>query len=204
MQGMSQAVDALVVLAHPNPNSFNHAVAHRLIESLQAAEISVHYHDLYAEGFDPVMQLDEYRRKLSFDPTIQRYVREVESSRLLVFIHPDWWGQPPAILKGWVDRVFRSGVAYEFEGAEFGTKEKVPLLTDRRALVVVTSEAATMEMETTAQLWRRYVFEFCGILEEEVLVMPRIRESTHRQRKEFLERSGRTAVELYNAPERLR
>jgi putative NADPH-quinone reductase len=204
MASMSQAVNALVILAHPNPASFNHALGTRVLESLQEREIAVHFHDLYAEGFDPVMQLDEYRRKVSFDPNVQGFVRELESSRLLVFIHPDWWGQPPAIMKGWIDRVFRSGVAYEFEGEEFGTKEKVPLLTDRRAMTVITSEAGPLEMDTTVHLWRRHVFEFCGIAEEEILVMPRIRESTHRQRKEFLERIGRRAVELYDAPERLR
>lgn len=193
----------MILLAHPKPRSFNHALAAEARRALEAEGVSVHFHDLYGENFDPVLTVDEYHRRMSLDPIIQRFTREVESTRLFVFVHPDWWGQAPAILKGWVDRVLRPGVAYEYDGEEFGVKEKRPLLTDRRALTVITSEASALEMDTTVHLWRRHIFEFCGIEEEEALVMPRLRESTHRQRKEFLERVGEEALRLYALPDRL-
>ncbi|MFP4484511.1 MAG: NAD(P)H-dependent oxidoreductase [Spirochaetaceae bacterium] len=199
---MSQPVEAVVVLAHPKRGSFNHALADTVRDGLDDAGITVHFHDLYAENFDPVLTVDEFHRKLTFDPIVQRFSREVESARLLVFLHPDWWGQPPAILKGWVDRVFRPGVAYEYEGEEFGSKEKIGLLANRRALTVITSDAPPTELETVVHLWRRHIFAFCGIEEEEVLVMPRLRESTHRQRREFLDRVRREALRLSGIQER--
>lgn len=203
MGRMSQPVEALVILAHPKRGSFNHALAATVREGLEGAGITVHFHDLYEENFDPVLTVDEFHRKMSFDPIIQRFTREVEGARLFVFLHPDWWGQPPAILKGWIDRVFRPGVAYEYEGEEFGSKEKIGLFTNRRALTVITSHASALDLDTLVHLWRRHVFTFCGVAEEEVLVMPRLRESTHRQRREFLERVREEALRLYNVPDRL-
>jgi putative NADPH-quinone reductase len=204
MLDMSQPAEALILLAHPNSSSFNHALAGEVRDALHGEGVPVRFHDLYAEQFDPVMTADEFRRKFSFDTTIQAFVQEVHAARLLVFVHPDWWGQPPAILKGWIDRVFRPGVAYEYEGEEFVTKEKVPLLTDRRALVVITSEASALELETTVHLWRRKIFEFCGVMEDQILVMPHLRNSTHRQRKDFLTRVGEEARRLYALPDLLR
>jgi NAD(P)H dehydrogenase (quinone) len=203
MIDMSQAVEALILLAHPNAGSFNHALAGHVREALEQSGAPVRFHDLYAEEFDPVMTADEFRRKFSFDPSVQAFTQEIHAARLLVFVHPDWWGQPPAILKGWVDRVFRPGVAYEYEGEEFIAKEKIPLLTNHRALVIITSEASAFEMETPIHLWRRKIFEFCGVMEDQILVMPNLRDSTHRQRRDFLERAGKEARRLYELPDRL-
>ncbi len=50
----------------------------------------------------------------------EKYADELMASDLLIFVHPNWWGQPPAILKGWIDRVFRPGLTYRFEEGDSG------------------------------------------------------------------------------------
>jgi NAD(P)H dehydrogenase (quinone) len=119
---------------------------------------------LYAEGFDPVLTAAELARHYSFDEEIQRHSSDlVESTGLIVF-HPDWWGQPPALLKGWVDRVLRPGVAYEYEGEEFLRKRKEPLLSGKKGLVFCTSDAAegpvTRQLE---RLWMDGILGYCGM-----------------------------------------
>ncbi len=104
-----------VILCHPVKGSFNHAISDEVVRSLKQQKHIVHYHDLYDEGFQPVLSADELQRRFSFDEQVQLYTSRVIESDGLVFIHPDWWGGPPALLKGWIDRVFRPGVAYDFE-----------------------------------------------------------------------------------------
>jgi len=152
-----------VVLCHPNRTGFNQAVAAAAAEALKATH-EVDFINLYEDGFDPVLPAPELPRKFSFDETVQRYNALVKAASVYVFAHPDWWGGPPALLKGFIDRVFRPGVAYEFEGFEFLSKQKVALLEGRKALVFTTTDYQAPEGEDpSAVIWKKNVFEYCGI-----------------------------------------
>ena len=70
----------------------------------------------------------------------------------IIIIHPNWWGMPPAILKGWVDRVMRPGVAYEFLEGDSGEGVPRGLLRARRAIVFNTSN--TLPEEGAKRFWR--------------------------------------------------
>jgi NAD(P)H dehydrogenase (quinone) len=103
-----------VILAHPDKGSFNHAIAATVVETLIQIGHDVCFHDLYEEEFDPMLPTEEIPKNATLPPEIERYCNEISEVDGIVVIHPNWWGQPPAILKGWVDRVLRPGVAYEF------------------------------------------------------------------------------------------
>ena len=105
---------ASVILAHPYPGSFNHAIFRAVCAALQRSGAAVFAHDLYAERFDPVLTADELGSDRSEDALVNRYSAELIDSDLLVFIHPNWWGQPPAIMKGYIDRVIRPPHCYDF------------------------------------------------------------------------------------------
>ncbi|MDD1752175.1 MAG: NAD(P)H-dependent oxidoreductase [Methanotrichaceae archaeon] len=102
----------LVILAHPNLGSFNHAIAEASVETLRQNGHEVFFHDLYQENFTPTLPYLEIPKDAPVDLEIQRHCRELTSADGIIIVHPNWWGQPPAILKGWVDRVIRPGVAY--------------------------------------------------------------------------------------------
>lgn len=156
------------MLCHPLERSFNHAVADVAVRALKARGHAVHFHDLYHERFDPLLTGVELKRRFSFDEQVQRYSRELAESRGLIFIHPEWWSGPPALLKGWVDRVFRPGIAYEYAGEESLRKSKVPLLVGKRALILATTDAEASPGEPLlAMVWRE-TLGFCGV--EEVTV----------------------------------
>jgi len=154
----------LEILCHPMAGSLNHAIAARARERLASLGHPVVYHDLYAEGFDPVLPADEIARGFSFDERVLAHQRDVTSADGLLVVHPDWWGQPPAMLKGWLDRVLRPGVAYEFSGGDFEEKRRVPLLSGKTALVICTSDAPEgRSLQALRTLWEEGILGWCGL-----------------------------------------
>lgn len=103
-----------VILAHPEPGSFNHAIAQTAVKAIKANGHTVYFHDLYQEQFDPILNCEETDKEAVLPSAIKQHCQEIAVADGIVIVHPNWWGQPPAILKGWVDRVIRPSVAYEF------------------------------------------------------------------------------------------
>lgn len=108
----------LVVLAHPNADSFNHAVAQRACATLSAAGHDAELLDLYAAGVRAAMSPAERTAYHSdqplLDPLIATHVELLRAAEALVFVYPTWWSSLPAILKGWLERVMVPGVAFVF------------------------------------------------------------------------------------------
>ena len=100
-----------VIIGHQKKGSFCHAIAQAALEELDATGHEVIYHDLYEEGFDPILPHEEIPKDAALDPVIKQHRDEVASADGYIVVHPNWWGQPPAILKGWLDRVLRQGYA---------------------------------------------------------------------------------------------
>ncbi len=98
-----------LILAHPDKSSFNHAIARTAVDELQKKGHYVYFHDLYEEGFDPVLQGGEIVKGAKLPSLVENHCREIARAKGIIIVHPNWWGQPPAILKGWVDRVIRPG-----------------------------------------------------------------------------------------------
>ena len=118
-------MNILIILAHPQSSSFNHAIAATAGGVLRAAGHAVVFHDLYAEGFDPVLPAAEIPKGATLPHDIQNHCDELVAAEGIVIVHPNWWGQPPAILKGWVDRVRPRGPSWgglRFSGMRRGRR----------------------------------------------------------------------------------
>ena len=113
-------MNILIILGHPDPKSFNHALAAGVYDALQSDGHRVILHDLYEESFDPLLPAKEIPEGAILPPDIQKHCEELRAADGIVIIHPNWWGQPPAMLKGWIDRVIRPGVAYRFKEGDGG------------------------------------------------------------------------------------
>jgi len=157
-----------VILAHPEPRSFNHAIAERACSTLERAGHVVRFHDLYMERFDPLLPASELDTKSAPPEELASYCEQLRRADGLVIVHPNWWGQPPAVMKGWIDRVFRPGVAYKFFEGDGGEGVPVGLLRAQTAIIFNTSNTPLKrEMEVFGDpldgLWRKCILEFCGV-----------------------------------------
>jgi len=158
----------LVILAHPNQQSFNHAIASTAVSELESSGAMIYFHDLYQEKFDPLLSFPEFKKEAHLPPDLATYCSEIAQSDGIVIIHPNWWGQPPAILKGWIDRVLRPGVAYEFLEGDSGEGIPVGLLKAQVAIVFNTSNTPVHREiavfgDPLERLWKNCIFELCGI-----------------------------------------
>ncbi len=129
---------ALVVYCHPVPESFCAAVRDAVVETISARGCEARLIDLYAENFNPVMTTDERRhyndRPLS-DPSLADHIALLRWAEMIVFVYPTWWYGLPAMLKGWLDRVWAPEVAFRLgEGGMI-----VPLMGHISHVAVVTT-----------------------------------------------------------------
>ena len=151
----------LVVLGHPNKGSFNHAIAYRAVQTLHDNGHLVFFHDLYQEDFDPILKNQEISRGAELPEQIKKHCSELSEVDGIIIIHPVWWEAPPAILKGWVDRVVRPGVAYEFVEVNNGEGESRGLLNVHTVLVLNTGNAPegnVIEGNPLNGLWNGSIF----------------------------------------------
>lgn len=150
----------VVVLAHPSTGSFNHAVAARYCATVKACGQHAVLRDLYALDFDP--RLRENRRPGRQDgmsADVANELGHLRTADVVVLVYPIWFGMPPAILKGYIDRVLGAGVTVQ--QVEQGTG--MTLMTERR-LVSITSSGASKswlkkqdQIESLRNVFERYL-----------------------------------------------
>jgi NAD(P)H dehydrogenase (quinone) len=180
-----------VILAHPNPESFNHAIAKMAVDAIKANGHRIFFHDLYQEKFDPRLNLEELANDAILPPVTRKHCDEIAAVDGIVIVHPNWWGQPPAILKGWVDRVIRPGVAYEFTEGDSGEGIPNGLLKARAALVFNTSNTKSEREEEVfgdplETIWKNCIFGLCGVNNFHRRMFNVIVTSTDDQRRDWL------------------
>jgi NAD(P)H dehydrogenase (quinone) len=194
-------MNVLIVLGHPDENSFNHAIAEVCRQKLTEKGHSVIFHDLYKEDFDPVIHSLEIPKNGKFNDVIKKHCDDLVGSDAIIVVHPNWWGQPPAILKGWIDRVIRPGIAYEFVDNDKGEGVPVGLLKARVALVFNTSNTSeNREMgifkDPLETIWKNCIFDLCGVKVFERKMFRIIVTSNSEQRRIWLGEVG-TVIDKY-------
>jgi NAD(P)H dehydrogenase (quinone) len=123
-------VDHLVVLAHPDPGSFCASIAHRWQERARKNHQDCELRDLYSDGFDPVLKATEQPGKAGFAPLAENLAesRRLQQLDVLVFVYPVWFGAPPAMLKGYLERVVGSQISFGHGEARAKPLEHVRLV----------------------------------------------------------------------------
>jgi NAD(P)H dehydrogenase (quinone) len=155
-----------VILAHPDPESFNAFVARTYVETAVALSQTASLRDLYRLDFDPRLGADELPWRSGGQPRADVLAeREViAAADVIAFVYPLWFNAPPAMMKGYVDRVFGMGFAYG--AAAPGTR---PLLAGKRLVTISTSGAPDEWVEQTGAVTRLraafddHVAAVCGL-----------------------------------------
>ena len=153
--------------------------------------IKVYSHDLYQENFNPVLTKKELGSDQSDDDLVNRYADELFESKWLVFIHPNWWGQPPAILKGYIDRVIRPPYSYDFPEGDSGGGLPIGKLKGKYGVVYNTSNTEAYREnnymgDPLENIWKKCIFGFCGITKSYRKMFRIIAESLELERKQWL------------------
>lgn len=164
----------------------------------------VFFHDLYEENFDPVLPSPEIFKNAPLDNVIKAHCDEISNAAGFIVVHPNWWGQPPAILKGWMDRVIRPGVAYNYVKKDNGEVIPVGLLKAETALVFNTANTPEkMELEVFGDpletLWKNCIFNFCGVKQFYRKMFRIVIMSTFEERQKWLEEVEETVNSYFPA-----
>lgn len=132
----------LVVHCHPLDDSMIATVGGRVVASLEAGGVEYRVRDLYAEGFVPELSAEEHRTHLrpGVADDVRSHADDLRWADTLVFVYPTWWSGQPAMLKGWIDRVFACGVAWELPD---GASRLKPRLRNVRRIVAVTTHGSS-------------------------------------------------------------
>lgn len=189
------------MVAHPDPASLSHALARAASDGFARAGAAVGLVDLAADGFDPVLTAEEMRGRPTRDPLVGRYVTLLRAADVVAVVHPNCWGAPPALMKGWMDRVFAPGAAYAFPKGKDAGDVPVGLLRARAALVLTTSNTpAAREVaafgDPLERIWRDCLFWYCGVPRVERRVFRVVATSTPAERPGWLAEAARVAESL--------
>jgi NAD(P)H dehydrogenase (quinone) len=180
-----------IILANPGTNSFNHSIAKTCWKKLTENGHISNFHDLYAEKFDPILNSSEIPKNGEIDEKIKEHCQELKNCDGIIIIHPNWWGMPPAILKGWIDRVIRPGIAYEFIDGDNGEGVPVGLLKAKSALVFNTSNTSEERenkifKDPLETIWKNCIFDLCGVKQFDRRMFRILVTSTNEQRIQWL------------------
>ncbi len=181
----------LVVYAHPNPKSYNHAILESFTEGLSQAGHSCEVLDLYAINFNPCLNTEELAMRMEgkAPEDVQAQQEKVSQAEALVLIHPVWWVGTPAILKGWIDRVFSLGFAYNYDE----TGHPVGILKHKKALIINTAGATEADAEVSRmtdilkQIESDHIIKFCGINDVQHVIFYNVIMADDTTRKAYLE-----------------
>lgn len=161
---MAAVESRLTANARPNTNSFNHSVVEAYVAALTKRRHQVACHDLYVMGFNPILSARDMaamaRGKLPRD--IRAELGAIQAADVITFICPLWWRGFPAMLKGYIDRVF-SAVSTDM-GEGHG-----PSLSGKNGAIIVTAESSVAELQSSRTLralkttYEEGLLRYCGI-----------------------------------------
>jgi NAD(P)H dehydrogenase (quinone) len=153
----------LIIVAHPRIESFNHSVVEAYTAALEERGHRVECRDLYAMSFNPVLSARDIAAIARGKPTrdIRNELNAIRAAEAVTLASPLWWGDFPAMLKGYIDRVFTAGSAYL-------NKDHRPSLSGKRGAIIMTSEASVDELKSSGTLralkmHHSGLMEYCGI-----------------------------------------
>ncbi len=184
--------DVLILNGHPRPGSFGDSLCDRYAEGARAKGLTASTVALRDLRFDPVLHLG-YAGDQPLEPDLVEMQTAIRDCKRLVLVFPIWWGGMPALMKGFVDRVFLPGFAFKYrDGGMMWDR----LLSGRSARVIATMDAPPwydllLYRAGGTQIAKMALLRFTGFKPVRVWRLGSLRHSTEQQRAAWLERATR-------------
>lgn len=187
-----------IIYAHPNPKSFNKAILDKAIETLNELKAEYRLIDLYKDFKKLALDREDFERinKGEMPEDVIKFQDDIVWADKLIFIFPLWWWSYPAILKGFIDRVFLNGFAYKFDTG------LIKLLKNEKALIFMTTGGSKEEytkgngIELIKLPLEKGVLDFCGISNSETHIFFAIPSSSEEDRRKYLDEVKESILKL--------
>jgi putative NADPH-quinone reductase len=179
----------VIINAHPDKQSFNYYLAKSYLSGIDIAKWQVEVINLADLSFNPVLQ-HGYRKRTELEPDLLDALEKIKAAQHLVWFFPVWWYGVPALLKGFIDRVFLPGIAFEYlEGKPLPKK----LWKGKTAHLIITADTHRwydwLFMGSPAiNQFKKGTLQFCGINPVKVTYIAPIRNSTEKFRNQWIEK----------------
>jgi len=179
----------LIINGHPNPSSFNFAIAESYRKGAVEAQAQVETITIAELHFNPNLQFG-YQKRTELEPDLIEAWEKIKNADHLVWIHPVWWGGLPAITKGFIDRLFLPGMAFRYrENSVWWDK----LLKGKTAHIITTLDQPgwyyrLFYARPSVNQLKKSTLEFCGVSPVKVSYIEIIKTSDELQRKKWLQK----------------
>ena len=187
----------LIINGHPNKESFNFALAEAYLKGIQTTDANVSVIAIADLDFDPNLKFG-YQERMELEPDLKAAWNKIKEADHLIWIHPVWWGGLPAITKGFIDRLFLPGMAYQYrENSVWWDK----LLKGKTAHIVTTLDQPSfyyrlLYTRPSVNQLKKTVLEFCGIKPVKVTYFGIIKTSDAKQREKWLQKAFQLGQKL--------
>ncbi|WP_299617383.1 NAD(P)H-dependent oxidoreductase [uncultured Tenacibaculum sp.] len=182
-------MNILIINGHPDKESFNNALADAYYQGAKCIQDSVEIINVRELDFNPNLQFG-YRKRTELEPDLQFAIEKIKAADHLVWIFPIWWAGMPAILKGFIDRIFLPGIMFDIEEGKLLPKK---LLKGKTARLIITSDSPKwyyslyLKNSVINQL-KKGILAFCGVKPTKLTYIAPIKNSTQNFRKKWLEK----------------
>lgn len=179
----------LIINGHPNPSSFNFAIAEAYLKGAIASGAEVDTITIAELKFNPNLQFG-YQKRMELEPDLLKSWQKIQKANHLVWIHPIWWGGLPAITKGFIDRLFLPGMAFQHrENSVWWDK----LLKGKTAHIITTMDQPSWYYilfygRPSVNQLKKTTLEFCGVKPVKVTYVGIIKTADSSQREKWLQK----------------
>lgn len=184
----------LIIVGHPNSGSLNGSFADAYAKEVKAQGAEVEVLKLGELTFDPILKMG-YKDIQLLEPDLERAQSLIRWADHLVWFYPSWWGNAPALLKGFVDRVFLPGFAFKYrKDSPFNDK----LLTGKTARIILTMDAPSiwnwlMYHNANIHWLKNATLKFCGVKVKKTIIFDKVRYATEAKIQQWIAKIGQIA-----------
>lgn len=179
----------LIINGHPNKDSINFALAEAYFKGATEAGANISLIHIADLTFNPNLQFG-YRQRMELEPDLLSSLEKIKAADHLVWFHPIWWGGMPAMMKGFIDRLFLPGIAFQYrENSVWWDK----LLKGKTARIITTLDQPSWYYRLffgrpSVNQLKKSVLQFCGINPVKVTYVGVVKKSTEKQRVKWLDK----------------
>lgn len=181
--------NVLIINGHPDKESFNYALSKAYIKGIEKTDSNINHINISELEFNPNLEYG-YRKRTELEPDLCNAIDKIKKADHLVWIFPMWWYGSPAIMKGFIDRTFLPGIAYQpIEGKPLPKK----LFKGKSARIIITADTPKwydflMMKRPAINQFKKGTLKFCGISPVKVTYISTIKNSSSSFREKWLKK----------------